>query len=56
MEAKEIAKSQIRFWRAQIDGFKKKYQAGEMSKEDWLQKTREYKIRIEAVQSVFSKL
>jgi len=49
----EKAKEKIRFWLLQIEGFKKKYQAGELSKEEWLLKTKEYKIRIKAVQSLF---
>jgi hypothetical protein len=54
-DVNQIAKDQIRFWLAQIDGFKVKYRAGELTKEEWLTKTREYKIRIEAVQTVFRK-
>lgn len=55
-EASEVAREKIRFWLTQIDGFKNAYSEGRLTKEEWLTKTKEYKIRIQAVQSVFRSL
>ena len=52
----QVAKQKIRFWLDQIDKLKRQYQDGQISKETWLTLTKEYRIRIKAVQSVFQSL
>lgn len=49
----ERAKHQIKFWSLQQDKLKKQYREGSITKEDWLSKHKTYRIKIEAVQSVF---
>ena len=49
----QVAKQKIRFWLDQIDKLKRQYQDGQITKETWLTLTKEYRIRIKAVQSVF---
>ena len=52
----QVAKQKIRFWLDQIDKLKRQYQDGQITKETWLTLTKEYRIRIKAVQYVFQSL